>query len=52
MQYDELWKGGPKYMQEQGVFPLGSDSAWLGGFVSLSGLRRPLISAAAEECFP
>lgn len=42
MKLDELWKDGPKYFQEQGVFPLGSDSVWLGGFVSLSGVRSVL----------
>jgi tRNA1Val (adenine37-N6)-methyltransferase len=42
MQFDELWKDGPKYTQEQGVFPLGSDSVWLGGFVSLSGVKSAL----------
>ncbi len=39
MKYDELWKGGPKYIQEQGVFPLGSDSVWLGGFVRLAEVK-------------
>ncbi|MCR4772179.1 MAG: methyltransferase domain-containing protein [Oscillospiraceae bacterium] len=40
MDYDVLWPGGPKYIQEDGVFPLGSDSAWLGAFVNLSGVKR------------
>lgn len=39
MDYDVLWPGGPKYIQEKGVFPLGSDSAWLGSFINLSGVR-------------
>jgi tRNA1Val (adenine37-N6)-methyltransferase len=39
MTYDELWQGGPRYMQEPGVFPLGSDSVWLGSFVSLAGVK-------------
>ena len=39
MNYDELWKGGPKYMQEPGVFPLGSDSVWLGSFANLTGVK-------------
>jgi tRNA1Val (adenine37-N6)-methyltransferase len=39
MDCGELYAGGPKYMHEQGVFPLGSDSVWLGGFAGLSGVR-------------
>ncbi|MBO4330454.1 MAG: methyltransferase [Oscillospiraceae bacterium] len=40
MDHDVLWPGGPEYIQEAGVFPLGSDSAWLGAFVRLSGVKR------------
>ncbi len=36
---DELWSGGPKYIQREGVFPLSSDTAWLGAFVSLGGVK-------------
>ena len=32
---DELWPGGPHYRQFEGVFPLSSDTAWLGAFVRL-----------------
>ena len=32
---DELWPGGPRYRQFEGVFPLSSDTAWLGAFVRL-----------------
>ena len=32
---DQLWPGGPKYRQFEGVFPLSSDTAWLGAFVRL-----------------
>lgn len=37
---DRLWEGGPKYRQTAGVFPLSSDTAWLGAFVRLSGAKR------------
>ena len=37
---DQLWPGGPKYLPREGVFPLSSDSAWLGAFVRLTGVRR------------
>ena len=37
---DELWPGGPKVRQFPGVFPLSSDTAWLGAFVRLNGVRR------------
>lgn len=37
---DRLWENGPVYRQARGVFPLSSDTAWLGGFVRLSGVRR------------
>ena len=30
---DELWPGGPRYRRFDGVFPLSSDTAWLGAFV-------------------
>jgi tRNA1Val (adenine37-N6)-methyltransferase len=39
MSYEELWQGGPRYMQEPGVFPLGSDSVWLGSFAGLAGVK-------------
>ena len=32
---DRLWPGGPLYRQFEGVFPLSSDTAWLGAFVRL-----------------
>ena len=32
---DRLWPGGPLYRQFEGVFPLSSDTAWLGDFVRL-----------------
>lgn len=32
-QLDRLWPGGPLYRQHEGVFPLSSDTAWLGEFV-------------------
>ena len=35
MQLDQLWPGGPLYRQYEGVFPLSSDTAWLGAFVRL-----------------
>ena len=34
-QLDRLWPGGPLYRQFEGVFPLSSDTAWLGAFVRL-----------------
>ena len=37
---DRLWVDGPAYRQVPGVFPLSSDTAWLGGFVRLSGVTR------------
>ena len=40
MEMDRLWPGGPKYLPREGVFPLSSDSAWLGDFVRLRGVRR------------
>lgn len=40
MELDSLWKGGPKYLQAPNVFPLSSDTAWLGAFVRLSGVKR------------
>ena len=36
---DCLWPGGPKYRQFPGVFPLSSDTAWLGAFVRLAGVE-------------
>ncbi len=35
MDLDRLWPGGPLYRQFEGVFPLSSDTAWLGAFVRL-----------------
>jgi len=32
---DQLWPGGPGYRQFEDVFPLSSDTAWLGEFVRL-----------------
>ncbi len=32
---DQLWPGGPLYRRFEGVFPLSSDTAWLGDFVRL-----------------
>lgn len=40
MEADELWPGGPKVRQRPGVFPLSSDTAWLGAFVHLTGVRK------------
>lgn len=37
---DSLWEGGPAYRQAEGVFPLSSDTAWLGEFIRLSGVKR------------
>lgn len=34
-QLDQLWPGGPLYRQYEDVFPLSSDTAWLGAFVRL-----------------
>ena len=39
---EELWPGGPKYIHEPGLFPLSSDTAWLGGFLRLRGVRSAL----------
>ncbi len=36
---DRLWPGGPLYRQFDGVFPLSSDTAWLGAFVRLGRTR-------------
>ncbi|NLO47968.1 MAG: methyltransferase [Clostridiales bacterium] len=36
---DELWPGGPVFVQETGVFKLGSDSVFLADFVNLSGTK-------------
>ena len=36
---DRLWPGGPLYRQFAGVFPLSSDTAWLGAFVRLGRVR-------------
>ncbi len=37
---DELWPGGPKYIQRPGVFSLGSDSVLLAAFARLGRVRR------------
>ena len=39
MDLDRLWPGGPLYRQREGVFPLSSDTAWLGAFVRLNGVK-------------
>ena len=39
---EELWPGGPRYIQEPGLFPLSSDTAWLGDFLRFGGVRRAL----------
>ncbi len=36
---DRLWPGGPRYLQRPGVFPLSSDTGWLGAFVRLGGVK-------------
>lgn len=36
---DELWPGGPKYMQRPGVFKLGSDSVLLAAFAKLARVK-------------
>jgi len=36
---DELWPGGPKYIQRPGVFKLGSDSVLLAAFTKLSRVK-------------
>ena len=39
---EELWPGGPRYIQEPGLFPLSSDTAWLGVFLRFGGVERAL----------
>ena len=39
---EELWPGGPRYIQEPGLFPLSSDTAWLGDFLRFGGVKRAL----------
>ena len=39
---DELWAGGPCYKHRIGLFPLSSDTAWLGGFLRLGGVRTAI----------
>ena len=39
---EELWPGGPRYIQEPGIFPLSSDTAWLGDFLRFGGVKRAL----------
>ncbi len=36
---DRLWPGGPLYRQFEGVFPLSSDTGWLGAFVRLGRMK-------------
>jgi len=36
---DHLWPDGPLYRAYPGVFPLSSDSAWLGDFIRLKGVK-------------
>ncbi len=40
MEPDRLWDNGPLYRQAPDVFPLSSDTAWLGAFVRLGSVRR------------
>lgn len=40
MEPDRLWYGGPVYRQLPNVFPLSSDTAWLGAFVRLGNAKR------------
>lgn len=37
---DELWPGGPEYIQRPGVFKLGSDSVLLASFARLTRVRK------------
>lgn len=37
-----MWPGGPRYIQEPGIFPLSSDTAWLGAFLRFGGVKRAL----------
>ncbi len=39
MDLDRLWPGGPLYRRFEGVFPLSSDTAWLGDFVRLGRVK-------------
>ncbi len=39
---EELWPGGPRYIQEAGLFPLSSDTAWLGTFLRFGGVTKAL----------
>ena len=39
---EELWPGGPRYIHEPGLFPLSSDTAWLGEFLRFGGVKRAL----------
>lgn len=39
MVYDELWPQGPRFIREEGVFSLGTDSVMLAAFPSLSGVK-------------
>ena len=39
---EELWPGGPRYIQEPGLFPLSSDTAWLGAFLRFGGVKKAL----------
>ena len=40
MEITRLWPDGPLYQQEEGLFPLSSDTAWLGAFTSLKRVKR------------
>ena len=42
MEPEELWPGGPGYIQEPGIFPLSSDTAWLGDFLRFGGVKKAL----------
>lgn len=40
--FDELWPGGPRFMQRDGVFRLSTDSVMLADFVNMKKVRRCL----------
>ncbi len=40
MEYEELWRGGPRLKQAPGVFPMGTDAVLLGAFAGVSGVKR------------
>ena len=37
-----MWPGGPRYIHGPGLFPLSSDTSWLGDFLRFGGVRRAL----------